>query len=118
MARAASVAIGGYYPFPPELLAALAALVRCDARPGARHAIADPCAGDGAAILDLARAWFPAPAQPTTRIAAVSGPIVAVAEAEETRGASPPGDPGSPSAPGGDRHRLCPGGRLRPGPGG
>lgn len=87
MARAESVAIGGYYPFPQGLIAALAALVRCDARSGTQHAIADPCAGDGEAILGLMRAWFPAPAPSPVRVGVRTGAVLAVAEVEETRAA-------------------------------
>lgn len=69
MARLASQQVGGYYPTPPHLIPAIAALI--DAQParqpiaqawgGPRYgkvALLDPCAGTGTALLDLARAWF------------------------------------------------------------
>lgn len=54
MARIESLAIGGYYPTPPAVVPLLAAHIRAPMGGGARIAILDPCAGTGAAVLDLA----------------------------------------------------------------
>ena len=63
MARPAAQEVAGYFPSPPELVPRIARLV--DPRPAPGHwdgvptvCVADPCAGDGAAVLDLCRAWF------------------------------------------------------------
>lgn len=69
MVRLASQQSGGYFPTPPHLIPALAALI--DSAPSSRPlredygrpqygtvALLDPCAGTGAALLDLAQAWF------------------------------------------------------------
>jgi Uncharacterised methyltransferase family (DUF6094) len=52
MARPASVAVAGYYPTPPELLASVASLFAPPADGGGVHLL-DPCAGEGAALLAL-----------------------------------------------------------------
>ena len=53
MARLASQAIGGFYPCPPEVVAlAAAALKPPEGKP---FTIMDPCAGEGAAITQLAQ---------------------------------------------------------------
>lgn len=59
MARTASIAVAGYYPTPPELLAALAALVT--PHPDAAHPDAwlDPCCGKGEALAGIARELYP-----------------------------------------------------------
>lgn len=51
MARLESVAIGGYYPTPPEVVALLSQHITLD--PKASYAYLDPCAGEGDAILSL-----------------------------------------------------------------
>ncbi len=53
MAHLQSQMKGGYYPFPPEHLPALASHFR--ASEGGR--LLDPCAGEGDALQHLARAW-------------------------------------------------------------
>lgn len=76
MARTESVAIGGYYPTPPHLISLFASLLSVPKDDyeerkaeeikvrgyfsGSRHfaTLMDPCAGDGAAILDLTQALF------------------------------------------------------------
>jgi hypothetical protein len=63
MARPASKAVGGYYPTPPSLVPAIAALLELpavvtdeDGDPEERSfAIVDPCAADGAAVFALSR---------------------------------------------------------------
>jgi hypothetical protein len=62
MARIESRALAGYYPFPEHLLPALASLVsfgeeRARWSPANVFEVADPCAGDGTAILGLLSAW-------------------------------------------------------------
>lgn len=65
MARLASLSKAGYYPIPAALLPAVAAAVSLDwsDAPGAysyqrtRHALLDPCAGEGEALFYLATAW-------------------------------------------------------------
>jgi 16S rRNA G966 N2-methylase RsmD len=54
MAHLRSQATGGYYPFPPEHLPALASLIKATAEGGR---ILDPCAGEGNALKRLAEAW-------------------------------------------------------------
>lgn len=66
MARPESVALGGYYPTPTNLLPHIARLV--NVRPAktvrprgsslGQYTFVDPCAGDGDAILGLIRHWF------------------------------------------------------------
>lgn len=65
MAHLGSVSKAGYFPLPAALLPAVAAAVvlSWDEPAGSRsyertrHAIFDPCAGDGEAIFTLAAAW-------------------------------------------------------------
>lgn len=65
MARLASISKAGFYPIPPELLPAVGAAVTLDwgAPDGARsyqqtrHAVLDPCAGEGDAVFPLATMW-------------------------------------------------------------
>ena len=65
MARLASIAKAGYYPLPPALLPAVAAAIELDwsNASGARgydrtkHAVLDPCAGEGEALFHLAKEW-------------------------------------------------------------
>ena len=52
MARLESIAVGGYYPTPPNVVELIGAMLRPE--PGARHNLVDPCAGEGAAIFGLA----------------------------------------------------------------
>lgn len=67
MARPESVALGGYYPTPPAVTRLVAQLIDTaptlekDAQSGycGRYTLVDPCAGDGQAIVDLAKCWFP-----------------------------------------------------------
>lgn len=65
MARTASVAIGGYYPFPSHLLPALLSHLSAPWVPGSydhddeRWSLLDPCAGDGAALNALRAGLFP-----------------------------------------------------------
>lgn len=62
MAHIEAEAVGGYYPFPPQLLQSVAALIEVTGidtqYASSQRPIAvavDPCAGDGAALLELAR---------------------------------------------------------------
>lgn len=57
MARLRSVLRAGYFPLPDEAVGPIAALCPLD---GLRHCVIDPCAGDGAALAGLLRAWGPA----------------------------------------------------------
>ncbi|MEI8167137.1 MAG: DUF6094 domain-containing protein [Chloroflexales bacterium] len=61
MARPESIAVGGYYPFPPHLIADVAALIGVEAftKGTGTAAFVDPCAGEGAAIIGLVQALFP-----------------------------------------------------------
>lgn len=56
MARDTSRAIAGFYPCPPEVIPAIAAL--CKRGAGDHYSMVDPCAGDGAAAVQLSRAVF------------------------------------------------------------
>ena len=56
MARLESVAVGGYYPTPPALVPRIARLLSVPAE-GA-FSVLDPCAGDGAAIVELVGELF------------------------------------------------------------
>ena len=65
MARPESVALGGYYPTPLRVIPMIAALIDAQAafeknRGGVypMYNLADPCAGDGAALVALAKALF------------------------------------------------------------
>ena len=58
MARPQSIALGGYFPTPSPLLSSLASLVSF-APQDQPHVLVDPCAGDGAAIAELRKRWFP-----------------------------------------------------------
>ncbi len=58
MARPAAQAVGLFYPTPAHLIAAIAALITVGA--GESYSIVDPCAADGAAVIDLTKALFPA----------------------------------------------------------
>lgn len=58
MARPESVALGGFYAAPEELIPSIAALVRLRVEHGREHAIVDPCAGEAAALVGLARCWL------------------------------------------------------------
>ena len=60
MARPESIALGGYFPTPSDLLPSLASLVRFESQ-DRLHVLVDPCAGDGAAIAALRDRWFPRP---------------------------------------------------------
>jgi hypothetical protein len=60
VARLRSILKAGYFPLPEEAAAAISALCPLD---GQRHAVVDPCAGDGAALAALLRAWGPAQAR-------------------------------------------------------
>jgi Intein splicing domain/Uncharacterised methyltransferase family (DUF6094) len=53
--RPEALAVAGYYPFPAQLLPALADLIAIDRRGPAHHTFtaADPCAGEGTAIFAL-----------------------------------------------------------------
>jgi hypothetical protein len=75
MARLASLARAGYYPFPPELLPAVAARLDWGAWPAITSTAplpflaCDPCAGEGVALLRLLQAGFgPALAGPEPRV--------------------------------------------------
>src|SRR4051812_43382943 len=62
MSRIESLAIAGYFPSLPHLIDPIADLVAVPERRATElphYHIADPCAGDGAAIYALARHWFP-----------------------------------------------------------
>jgi uncharacterized methyltransferase DUF6094 len=52
MARLESVAVGGYYPTPPSVVALIAAML--ETQENLRYNLVDPCAGEGAAIFALA----------------------------------------------------------------
>lgn len=54
MARIESRALGGYYPYPTELLEATANLLHIE---GDELTIVDPCAGEGEAVRYLYDAW-------------------------------------------------------------
>jgi hypothetical protein len=56
MARQASIAVAGYYPYPKHLIAPLARLI--EPLGGGEHCVFDPCAGDGTAALILTDALF------------------------------------------------------------
>lgn len=76
MARLASQAVAGYYPFPSAHLPAVAALVDTTAFRASNGvaALLDPCAGDGAAILTLHHLWSGDPKQQRS----TSGPRLTV----------------------------------------
>lgn len=57
MARLASVANAGFEPVPQHMVHAMASLVEVE--PEGDYAVFDPCAGEGAAIIGMTRAWFP-----------------------------------------------------------
>jgi predicted RNA methylase len=53
MARLESIAVGGYYPTPPSVVALIAGML--EPQSNVRHNIVDPCAGEGAAVFGLAQ---------------------------------------------------------------
>jgi hypothetical protein len=57
VARVASIAVAGYYKTPTHLLNGIASLIRVENE--SSYAVFDPCAGDGEAIVELAKAWWP-----------------------------------------------------------
>lgn len=57
MTRPNSIAVGGYFPTPPDLIPQIAALIDTRTLRG-RYGVLDPCAGDGAALLALGAALF------------------------------------------------------------
>jgi len=59
MARIESIALGGYYPTPSDLLAAMARLLRAHSP----QTFMDPCEGDGAALAQLAALLLLNPAE-------------------------------------------------------
>lgn len=61
MSRLASKALGGYFPTPSHLVPRIAALVDVAwATAGHTLAVVDPCAGDGAAVMDaITSRWWP-----------------------------------------------------------
>lgn len=81
MARIESIALGGYYPTPSDLLAAMARLLRAHSP----QTFMDPCAGDGAALAQLAAAVAP-------RLTRAQRAIVESAQ----RGAFQPANPDAP----------------------
>lgn len=86
MARLESVAIGGYYPTPPNLIPAIAS--RIGVRPDTRYAFMDPCAGDGEALFSLVDEVCPRPdSERGSRGwgAPDKGPTVYAVEMEATR---------------------------------
>lgn len=58
MARPGSIEVGGFFAAPEELIPSIAALVRLRTEEGCEHAIVDPCAGEAAALVGLARSWL------------------------------------------------------------
>jgi len=60
MARRASTALAGYFPTPSHLVTRIASLVDVAwATAGYTFAVADPCAGDGAAVMDaITSRWW------------------------------------------------------------
>lgn len=52
--RAEGFSTGGYVPTPHELVPSIAAL--CARGPGDHYSVVDPCAGDGAAVVEFAQA--------------------------------------------------------------
>jgi Uncharacterised methyltransferase family (DUF6094) len=80
MARPESQALAGYFPTPPEILPAIASLVRFhppeDHR--ATHLVVDPCAGGGEAIDTLCQLWFPAPPSPAADATSPTPEIFAI----------------------------------------
>lgn len=81
MARPESLAIGGYFPTPENLVPEIAKLIQTPkvVKTETRYAFIDPCAGDGAAVLSLISAMFD---EDTIRAGAVAGYFC---EMEETR---------------------------------
>lgn len=65
MARPESLALGGYFPTPPNLIAMIAKLVDMTAvlqskkRTNQYYTIIDPVAGTGDAVFDLGHQWWP-----------------------------------------------------------
>lgn len=64
MAHLGSVSKAGYFPIPTPLLPAVAAAVeldwsKIDSYDRTRHALLDPCAGEGEALFALRQAWLP-----------------------------------------------------------
>jgi hypothetical protein len=57
MARVASISVGGYYKTPTHLLKPIASLIRVENENG--YAVFDPCAGDGEALVELVKVWWP-----------------------------------------------------------
>lgn len=62
MARPEAIAVAGYYPTPPDLIAPIAALLSI--APADAYAVVDPCAGEGAAVCALVEAVFHKPLVP------------------------------------------------------
>jgi Uncharacterised methyltransferase family (DUF6094) len=58
MARLESVAVGGYFPTPESLLPAIAGLLTAPKKE-ARISFLDPCAGEGTAVVTIAKALRP-----------------------------------------------------------
>lgn len=56
MARLESVSLGGYYPTPPAVIPQIASLMSLVGEPSKQEYYLDPCAGDGAALLDVIKA--------------------------------------------------------------
>jgi len=98
MPRPASIAVGGYYPTPAELIPDIAGLL--DSSPALEfktshygkmwgdYLFLDPCAGDGSALFDLIRAMF-LPNNPSGNLNHFSrgnGPTVKVIACEMERG--------------------------------
>jgi len=98
MPRPASVAVGGYYPTPAELIPDIAGLI--DSSPALEfktthydktwgdYLFLDPCAGDGSALFDLIRAMF-LPNNPSGNLHQLSrgnGPTVKAIACEMERG--------------------------------
>lgn len=57
MARKESVALGGYYPIPADVLPRIAPLLEPYLSREAEVSFMDPCAGEGEAIIALMNAW-------------------------------------------------------------
>lgn len=68
MARPESIAVGGYFPTPPDLLPRIASLLSWPERPDLA-VLLDPCAGKGEAIWTLQRLWAPCAARPPRVVA-------------------------------------------------
>lgn len=104
MSRPGALEVAGYYPFPPQLLPALARLLQpaaADAHGNHALLLLDPCAGEGVAAAALARQLTP-DTEPNLRA------MVIACELEAERGdAAAPARRHAPARDGDGPARRC-----------